>query len=382
MMKLAVVLRRHPRLALAAALLLGLAATGAALTRSPTPAPAPAATPPAAALTVSVTRPRTQHWPMTISANGSITAWQEAVVGAEIGGLRLTELRVEIGDRVSKGEILARLQDDTVRAELAQTAASLEEAQAALQEATANADRARRVQGKGTLSEQQATAYLVAEKAAKARVAGLQAAVQNARLRPAQTRIAAPDDGTITHRLATLGAVVQTGDELFRLNRGDRLEWRAELPAAELAQIRPGMPVRLTTNAEQILDGTVRRIAPTLDAASRTGLVYVDLAAHPDIRAGMFAHGDIALGQAAVVTVPQRALLLRDGFHYLFLLADDQSLTQLKVTTGARRGDEIAILSPLPSDARVVDSGVGFLNDGDRVRVSTLGTSAAVGTGA
>jgi len=363
MMKLAVVLHRHPRLTLATLLLLGLAATGAALT-------------------VSVTRPRTQRWPMTLSANGSITAWQEAVVGAEIGGLRLTELRGEVGDRVSKGQLLARLQDATVRAELAQTQASLAEAQAAWQEATANADRARRVQGKGTLSEQQATAYLVAEKAAQARVAGLQAAVENARLRLAQTRILAPDDGTLTQRLATLGAVVQTGDELFRLNRGDRLEWRAELPAAELAQIHPGMSAQLSTSAGQPLTGTVRRVAPTLDTLSRIGLVYVDLAATPHARAGMFAHGEIALGQAEVVTVPQRALLLRDGFHYLFLLADDQSLTQLKVTTGARRGDEIAILSPLPSDAQVVDSGVGFLNDGDRVRVSALGTSAASGTGA
>jgi len=380
MMKLAVVLHRHPRLTLATLLLLGLAATGAALTRSPTPAPA--ATADAAALTVSVTRPRTQRWPMTLSANGSITAWQEAVVGAEIGGLRLTELRGEVGDRVSKGQLLARLQDATVRAELAQTQASLAEAQAAWQEATANADRARRVQGKGTLSEQQATAYLVAEKAAQARVAGLQAAVENARLRLAQTRILAPDDGTLTQRLATLGAVVQTGDELFRLNRGDRLEWRAELPAAELAQIHPGMSAQLSTSAGQPLTGTVRRVAPTLDTLSRIGLVYVDLAATPHARAGMFAHGEIALGQAEVVTVPQRALLLRDGFHYLFLLADDQSLTQLKVTTGARRGDEIAILSPLPSDAQVVDSGVGFLNDGDRVRVSALGTSAASGTGA
>lgn len=382
MMKLAVVLRRHPRLALAAAQLLLLAGTGIALTRTPVSDPTPAATAPAAALTVSVMTPRTQRWPIAISANGSITAWQEAVVGAEIGGLRLTELRVEIGDRVSKGQLLARLQDETVRAELAQTQASLEEAQAALQEATANADRARRVEGKGTLSEQQATAYLVAAKAARARVAGLQAAVQNARLRLDQTHIRAPDDGTLTQRLATLGAVVQTGDELFRLNRGDRLEWRAELPAAELAQIRPGMPVQITTTAEQQLTGTVRRVAPTLDANSRTGLVYVDLMANPDARAGMFAQGEIELGQAEVVTVPQRALLLRDGFHYLFLLGAEDRLTQIKVTTGARRGDEIAILSPLPSNAQVVDSGVGFLNDGDRVRVSRLGTSAATGSGA
>lgn len=380
-MKLAVLLRRHPRLLLAMLLLLPLAAVGVILTTTPAAVPANSATEPAAALTVSLVTPRRQHWPMTISANGSISAWQEAIVGAEIGGLRLAALLVEIGDRVQKGQTLARLQDQTVRAELAQAEASLDEACATLQEASANADRARRVQGKGTLSEQQATAYLLAEKTARARVAGQQALVELARLRLAQTLITATDDGTLTSRQATLGAVVQTGDELFRLNRGDRLEWRAELPAAELTQIHPGMTVQIRTTAEQRLDGKVRRVAPTLDANSRTGLVYVDLTSTPDARAGMFARGEIELGQVEVLTVPQRALLLRDGFYYLFLLGRDNRLIQTKVTTGTRRGDEIAILGDLPADAQVVDSGVGFLNDGDRVRISSLGTAAAVGSG-
>ncbi len=373
-MKLVVLLRRHSRLSLVGILLLLLAGIWVWLRPSPpTLTVAPSAAP--AALTVSVITPHHQNWPMTLTANGSISAWQEAVVGAEIGGLRLTELRVDVGDTVHKGQLLAHLQEETVRAELAQTEATLDEAEAMLQEDTANAERARRVQGKGTLSEQQATSYLVAERAAKARVAGLQAAVQNARLRLAQTRITAPDDGTITSRLATLGAVVQTGDELFRLNRGDRLEWRAELPAAELAQIKPGMPVHVTTTAEQQLTGTVRQVAPTLNAASRTGIVYVDLPTGQSTRAGMFAHGAIELGQQEVLTVPQSALLLRDGFHYLFELRADNTLRQIKVEPGLRRGDEIAILTGLATSTNIVNSGVGFLNEGDKVRVSSL-TSA------
>ena len=376
-MKLAVLLRRHPRLLLATLLLLLLAAASSMLTTTPEAAPASGKEKPAAALTVSLAKPRHQRWPLTISANGSISAWQEACIGAEIGGLRLADLLVETGDRVHKGQTLARLQDQTVRAELAQAEASLSEASATLQEASANAARARRVQGKGTLSEQQSTAYLLAEKAARARVAGQQALVEQARLRLAQTRITAIDDGTITSRQATLGAVVQVGDELFRLNRGDRLEWRAELPATELTQIRPGMRVQLRTSTDQQLQGRVRRIAPTLEASSRTGLVYVDLPADQGARAGMFAHGEIELGQIDVLTVPQGALLLRDGFYYLFLLGNDHRLIQTKVTTGARQGDAIAILDKIPADALVVDSGVGFLNDGDLVHIATPGLFAS-----
>ena len=322
-----------------------------------------------ATLSVTVTRSRVQQWPLQVRANGNITAWQEAVVGTEIGGLRLTELLVDVGDRVHKGQLLARLQQQSVAAELAQSQATLAEAVAALAEATANAQRARRVKGKGTMSEQQTANYLTAELTARARVDALRARVHSDEIRLAQTQVVAPDAGTISSRTATLGSVVQTGDELFRLIRGDRLEWRAELPAAELAMIAPGMPVTLTCSGNQTLTGKVRRIAPTLDAQSRNGLVYVDLAPNTQARAGMYARGEIILGQQAMQTLPQSALLLRDGFHYLFVLEKDQSLRQIKVTPGRRQGNEVAVLSGVDSDWQIVDSGVGFLNDGDRVKV-------------
>ena len=85
----------------------------------------------------------------------------------------------------------------------------------------------------------------------------------------------------------------------------------------------------------------------------------------------MYARGEIILGQQAMQTLPQSALLLRDGFHYLFVLEKDQSLRQIKVTPGRRQGNEVAVLSGVDSDWQIVDSGVGFLNDGDRVKVVT-----------
>lgn len=377
-MKLAARLRRHPRLSLV--LLLCLSAGLFWLQHPHTASPAESAPDlnEQAALTVSVIQPRHHSWPQRLTANGNITAWQEASVGSEIGGLRLTELHIDIGDHVTRGQLLARLEDRTVQAELAQTQANLDEASVALQEATANAQRARRVRGKGTLSEQQTTAYLIAEQAARARVSGLRAALQSARVRLEQTRITAPDAGTITARQATLGAVVQSGDELFRLIREDRLEWRAELPAAELSRVTPGMPVSLKTTGGQQLTGQVRRISPTLDANSRNGVVYVNLPKPGGARAGMFAQGEIELGQRQVLTVPQSALLLRDGFHYLFRLDAGDLLVQSKVQLGQRRGQEVAIEAGLGDEARIVDSGVGFLNDGDRVRV-VHSTNAATG---
>ncbi|MEN9490140.1 MAG: hypothetical protein RJA63_589 [Pseudomonadota bacterium] len=327
------------------------------------------AAPAKAALTVSTTQPTQVDWPVLLTANGSIAAWQEAVVGTEIGGLRLAEVLVNVGDKVQKGQLIARLQSETVDAELAQTRAALAEAEAALAEARANAARARQVEGSGALSAQQIAQYLTAETTAQARVESAKARLTSEQLRLAQTRILAPDDGTISARSATLGAVVQPGTELYRLIRRDRLEWRAELSASDLAQIKPGMTVRLSTSSQNKLVGKVRMLAPTVDPQTRNGIAYVDIIDRADARAGMFARGEIELARSGALTLPQSAVLLRDGFSYVFRVGPDQRLVRTKVSVGRRSGTLIAITSGLDASTAVVKDGVGFLSDGDLVRV-------------
>ncbi|MET7013878.1 efflux RND transporter periplasmic adaptor subunit [Uliginosibacterium flavum] len=329
-----------------------------------------AASPPAkAALSVNTVMPTRADWPVRLSANGSITAWQEAIVGAEIAGLRLIEVLVNTGDQVRKGQVLARLQSATTEAELAQTLASLAEAEANLAEAHANAERARQLDGTGAFSAQLVSQYLTGETTARARVDGLKARIKADQLRLAQTQVLAPDDGTISARTATLGAVVQPGQELYRLIRRNRLEWRAELPATDLLQIKPGMAVSITTASKGKVSGKVRMVAPTLDAQTRTGLVYVDLIGNGDAKPGMFARGEIEIARGGVLTVPQSAVILRDGFSYVLRVGADQRLTQTKVIIGQRSGDRIAITGGLAADAAIVSNGVGFLADGDLVRV-------------
>ena len=87
----------------------------------------------------------------------------------------------------------------------------------------------------------------------------------------------APDAGVISARTATVGSLPQNGDELFRLIRGGRLEWRAEVPADDLPKVRPGMPVSLQAAAGEAVPGLVRSVAPSVDPQTRNGLVYVDL---------------------------------------------------------------------------------------------------------
>ena len=321
------------------------------------------------ALTVSVTQAVPREWPLTLSANGNIAAWQEAIIGAESGGLRLEEVLVNVGDRVRKGRLLARLQSDTVSAELEQTKASVQEAEAMLAEATANADRARGLQSSGAMSVQQINQFLTGERTAHARVAVLNARIKSDEIRVAQTRVLAPDDGSISARLATLGAVVQPGQELFRLIRRDRLEWRAEVPSGDLQRLQPGMKVTIFTASGLPVPGVIRVVAPTVDAQTRNGLVYVDLTQGQDAKAGMFARGEIQLGNTSALTLPQSAVQLRDGFHYVFRVGDDSRVVQTKISVGRRSGERIEIAGGIDASQRVVSSGVGFLVDGDAVRI-------------
>ncbi|MFT3849750.1 MAG: efflux RND transporter periplasmic adaptor subunit [Propionivibrio sp.] len=322
-----------------------------------------------AALTVSVTQAVPNEWPQLLAANGNIAAWQEAVIGAEAGGLRLEEVRVNVGDRVKKGQLLARLQSDTLRADLDQTRASFKEAEASLAEATANADRARRLQPSGMITGQQATQWLTAEQTARARLAVFKAKIRADEVRLTQTEIKAPANGAVSARLATIGAVVQPGQELFRLILDERLEWRAEIPAAELARLQPGMAATVFTPSGAKAPGTIRMVAPTVDPQTRNGLVYVDISEAHDARAGMFARGEIALGKSGALTLPQSSVQMRDGFHYVFRLGADNKVVQTKVTVGRRSGDRIEIVSGIDATQKIVADGVGFLVDGDTVRV-------------
>lgn len=334
------------------------------------------------ALVVNTVRPQKSDIADTLSANGSINAWQEASIGAEVNGLRIAEVRVDVGAAVKRGQVLAVFATETVRADLANAEAALAEAraglaesQAASAEAQANADRAKAVEPSGALSAQQIAQYLTAAQTARARVQSAQARVQSAQahvqsqqLRLKMTQVLAPDDGIISARLATVGAVVPAGQELFRLVRKGRLEWRAEVTANELARVRANQPVKVFPAAGGSINGTVRMVGPVVDAQTRNALVYVDLPAGSSARAGMFARGDFQLGSSSALTVPQQAVVVRDGFAYVYRVAGDR-VSQQKVTLGRRIGDRIEVREGLAADAVLVAAGAGFLNDGDLVQV-------------
>ncbi|WGS83878.1 efflux RND transporter periplasmic adaptor subunit [Methylomonas sp. UP202] len=355
--------------------LAGLSIALPALTSAPAPAAIAARS--KAVLAVETLTPSRQDWPTTIKVNGAVAAWQEAKIGAEIGSLRIKQVLVDVGDRVKRGQDLAVLADDTVVAELHKQQASVDKSRANLAKARADAARAREIQDSGALSSQKIDEYVIAEQTARADLALAEAELENQRIRLRQTHIVASDDGVISARSAGLGDVVAAGTELFRLVRQGRVEWRAEVNAQQLAQIRPGQTVELSLADGGRVSGTVRMTAPTVDDTTRNALVYVDIpsaAAKP----GMYLQGSIAVADHAALAVPQTALVLRDGRDYLFEIAapsgaadpNAKSVIQRSVVTGRRVGDWVEIREGIAADARLVASGGAFLKDGDIVSVT------------
>ncbi len=311
------------------------------------------------ALTVTTVTPKEVDWPIVLNASGSITAWQEASVGAQIGGYQLTEVLVDVGDHVSRGQILARLDPALLQAEEAVLLANYEQAET-------NYQRALELQRKGAISDQDTLQATTLARTAAASLAGK-------RLQLRYTSVVAPDDGTITERTATLGAVVSTGQELFRLIRQDRLEWRGELTAMQLAQIRIGQDIALQLPDHSTATATVRQTSPSLDEQTRLATVFADIHQGSNARAGMYAEGRIELGHSPALVVPAESVIIRDGRSNVPTLAEEGATAAVslrQVTVGRRIGEEIEITQGLDAGHHVVVQGAGFLNDQDIVRIA------------
>lgn len=323
------------------------------------------------ALSVEVIEPTYADWSTKIALNGNVSAWQEASVGVDANGLRIVAIKANVGDRVKKGQILAELQSESVSADLEQAKAGLMEAEALFNEAKADADRARELEKTEALSKQEVNKYLTAEKTSLARMLSLKAQVKNALYKFSQTKVIAPDDGTITARTGMVGLVVNSGTELFRMIRKDKLEWKADAPSTELAKIRVGQAINILDGTNSNVLTKVRQIGPTIERQTRNGTIYADLPNVGNFRAGMFIRGEIETQKGRVLVIPQTAVMMKDGFNYVFKVGVDSRALKTKVSIGQINGNQVSILSGIDAKTAIVGSGVGFLVDGDSVKQVT-----------
>jgi HlyD family secretion protein len=323
-----------------------------------------------AVLTVETITTIEREMPTNIDTAGVLAAWQEISIGAEVSGYRISEVLVDVGSTVAKGQVLAKLDETLLRADVDQRNAALAEAQASLTEAQANAERVITLRKRGIISEQDAVQKTTAAATAAARMASAQAQLSMAEQKLKYATLVAPDFGVISARNVTVGQLAPAGSDFFKLIRQNRVEWRAEIPEAQTGSVRVGMNVKVRRADGSFATGRIRAIAPSLDSNTRRGTAYADLKLENGIRPGMFAAGTIELGRQQTRLLPLAAVTVRDGFSYVFVLGNDNKVAQRRVEVGRFFSDGVEITGGISSSEAIVAQGAGFLRDGDQVRVT------------
>lgn len=317
-----------------------------------------------------------------VVVSGPVAAVEEMQLGVEVNGVRVTRLNVDVGQAVSRGQVLLELDARTLDSELAQAQAAYREAEAGAALAASNLRRSEALLRDKLVSAASVDELRAARTQAQARQATARAARDAAQLRRDFATLRAPAAGVISKRLVQPGQVVAAGTPLLHLIRDGRLEWRAELADTELARVDVGDPVSIQATGVRV-DGRVRAVSPGVDASTRTGTIYADLPDPGPLRAGSFVEGRIATGRTRAPTVPIAAVVQRDGASHVFTV-EGNTARRVRVVTGSTSGDRVEVVQGVRAGQQVVARGAGFLADGDTVRVvpGNAGTGTTPGAAA
>jgi HlyD family secretion protein len=416
--------RRSRPVALLVPLVLALAVTAGCKKPDQKPAEAPAV------LTVSTQPVEMRAITRSLDLTGSVAAWDQMPVMPAANGLRIMQVLVEEGAVVHKGQLLAKLDDATLQAQLAAARARAASAQAALAKMQSPTRRQDLLSAEAAVSQAEANltaamdayqrfrqlateggvsqAELVAKEAnveaargaaeqarqrlslakegsrsedlsiAAAQAAEARATVAQMEAMLAQTRVVAPDSGQVIKRDAHIGDVSTVGRALFTMVRDSRLEVQAQVPESDLGQVKKGQPAKITSDArvDLVATGTVREVSPALDTGNRQATVKIDLPHGSPFQVGMFVRAAVDLGAQQALAVPTKAVVSGTEGSQVFVL-DGQIARARAIGVGARSGGWVEVRDGLKPGEPVIVNGVGFLKDGDKVDVAPALTSDA-----
>lgn len=327
---------------------------------------------------VTVIIPGTTAVAQTITASGSIAARRDSAVGVQGEGGRITAVLVDAGQRVSKGQILARI-DNAVQTQTSnQLAAAVRSAQADASLAESNLKRAQALVGRGFISKADIDLRTATRDGAVARVgvASAQLAENNARIERLNVR--APADGLILARTVETGQIVSPSAVLFRIAEGAVLEMRALVAEQDMVFLRPGMTALVTpVGSSQEYRGKVWLLDPVIDNVSRQGIARIALPYSPGLRVGAFAKTRITAGEATRPILPQSAVQADEKGSYVMIVGPDNKVERRSITVGTVGDQGVAIASGLNGTEKVVASAAAFLRAGEKIAPVTAKAVAA-----
>jgi RND family efflux transporter MFP subunit len=336
-------------------------------------------------ITVSIARARTAPVRQDIEITGSLKPKEQVDVTSKVTG-RVQRITVQVGDFVRQGQLIAELEDLEIaqqvrRAEAAREVVRATEQQrkAELANAKADADRAKQLFDQGLLSRQEYEAKTTSYRVFQAQVALVAAQEEQAAaelreltIQRAQMKIHAPISGFVAQKFVDTGAVVSPSTPIARVVNLSTMVTVANVPEREVARLRLGNRATVTFDAfgQQEFTGTVARIAPVLDAATRSALVEVEIS-NPQgaLKAEMFARVRLDVGQMReAILIPRDALVYRGQQAGVFVVDSTKPVFQ-SVDTGATHGPEVEVVANLEPGTTIVSRGAAMLQEGDQIRV-------------
>ncbi len=328
---------------------------------------------------VTVLVPGRSEVTTTVSFTGTINARDETAIGVEGEGARVAAVLVEAGDRVRRGQLLARLDNSVALPQLNSLEAALEEARASADLSRAEFRRAEGVASSGALSAQEIERRRSAAVSADAKVKAAAAQLAESRARLARNEIRAPSDGIILTRNAEVGQLAAPGSEpLFRLGRGGAIEMRGRVAEQDLPALAPGQSATVRiSGTDRSFAGTVRLIGAIIDPTSRLGSVRIDLKPDPALRPGAFARAEVSISTDSRPVLPQTALLADERGSYVLVVGAQDKVERREVRVAGTRNEGVVVASGLEGTERVVTTAGAFLRVGETVRTIEPGAVEA-----
>lgn len=363
---------------------------------------APKAQQAAPSQTVTVATAQTTRIARTLQATGSVAARDLIPVLPQANGLQIKQILVGEGQEVKAGQVMAVLDDSVLRTQIdgasadvvskqaivQQRQATLQQTRATLADTERTLDRYQTLASNGAISRQdldtrRTTAATAREgvRVAEANIGTAQAdvrsgvaKVQQLETQLGQTQVRAPVSGVVAEKIANVGDVASGTQKLFTIIGNGALELQALVPENQLPQLRISAPVQITSDSDRRanLSGSIREIAPLVNAQSRQATVKIDIPATNLLRPGMFVRAAINTTTATGITVPSKAVLPQsDGSASVFLLLGEDKVQARRVELGSTvNGDIVEIKNGIQVGDRIVVAGAGYLKDGDRVQVA------------
>jgi len=317
-------------------------------------------------------------------ASGYVVAQRKAAVASKGTG-RLVYLGVVEGDRVKTGQVLARIEDSDVRAQLAQAQANLDLSRAELRDAERTLVRERTLLDSNFTSQANYDAADARLERVKAGIAVASAALQSAQVALENTVIRAPFDGTVLTKNADVGEVVAplagsafSKSAVVTIADLGSLQVEADVSESNLEAISPGQPCEIVLDAypDVRYPGYVAKIVPTADRAKATVQVKVafrsyDARVLPEMSAKVHflpRPSRVAVDTQPVLVVPGTAVVERNGRSVVFVVEGGRAV-EVPVVAGRQVGSSVAIREGLRPGVQVVDSVGTGLRGGAKVTV-------------